>query len=74
MIIFFTTITSVDTCKSTLNYYMDKVHRTVIFAIAHTHTHTIFLLLFWNFSGTTRMSRYQKGENQEGKTNLDLLE
>ena len=36
--------------------------------------HTIVLLLFWNMSGTTRVSRYQKGKNQEGKTNLDLLE
>jgi len=33
------------------------------------YTHTIVLLLFWNLSGTTRVSRYQKG-----KTNLDLLE
>jgi len=40
----------------------------------HTHTHTIVLLLFWNLSGTTWVSRYQKGKNQEGKTNLDLLE
>jgi len=24
----------------------------------HTHTHTIVLLLFWNLSGTTRVSRY----------------
>jgi len=32
-------------------------------------THTVVLLLFWNLSGTTRVSRYQKG-----KTNLDLLE
>jgi len=39
-----------------------------------THTHTIVLLLFWNLSGTTRVSRYQKGKNQKGKTNLDLLE
>ena len=38
------------------------------------HTHTIVLLLLWNLSGTTRVSRYQKGQNQEGKTNLDLLE
>jgi len=37
---------------------------------AHTYTHTIVLLLFWNLSGTTRVSRYQKGKNQEGKTNL----
>jgi len=35
----------------------------------NTHTHTTVLLLFWNLSGTTRVSRYQKG-----KTNLDLLE
>jgi len=25
-------------------------------------------------SGTTQVSRYQKGKNQEGKTDLDLLE
>ena len=36
--------------------------------------HTVVLLLFWNLSGTTRVSRYQKGKNQEGKTNLDLVE
>jgi len=24
-------------------------------------------VLFWNLSGTTRVSRYQKGKNQEGK-------
>ena len=36
---------------------------------SHTHTHTTVLLLFWNMSGTTRVSRYQTG-----KTNLDLLE
>jgi len=40
----------------------------------NTHTHTIVLLLFWNLSGTIRVSRYQKDKNQEGKTNLDLLE
>ena len=28
----------------------------------------------WTLSGITRVSRYQKGKNQEGKTNLDLLE
>jgi len=38
------------------------------------YTHTIVLLLFWNLSGTNRVSMYQKGKNQEGKTNLDLLE
>ena len=41
---------------------------------ASKHTHTVVLLLFWNLSGTTRVSRYQKGKNQLGKTNLDLLE
>ena len=39
-----------------------------------TSTHTIVLLLFWNLSGTTRMSRYQKGKTRKGKTYLDLLE
>ena len=42
--------------------------------ITNTHTHTIVLLLFWNLSGTTRVSRYQKGKKQGGNTNLDLLE
>jgi len=41
----------------------------------HTHTqHTTVLLLFWNLSGTTRVSRYQKGKIRKVKTNLDLLE
>jgi len=40
----------------------------------HTHTHTTILLLFWNMSGTTRVSRYQKGKTRKVKTNLDLLE
>ena len=40
----------------------------------HTHTHTTVLLLFWNMSGTTRVSRYQKGKTRQVKTNLDLLE
>ena len=39
-----------------------------------THTHTIVLRLFWILSETAWMSQYQKGKNQEGKTNLDLLE
>jgi len=38
-----------------------------------THTGTIILQLFWILSGTTRVRRYQKGKNEEGKTNLDLL-
>jgi len=40
----------------------------------HTYTHTIVLPLFRNLSGTTRVSRYQKGKTRKGKTNLDLLE
>ena len=36
--------------------------------------YTIVLLLFWNLSRTTRMSRYQKGKTRKVKTNLDLLE
>ena len=42
--------------------------------LSHTHTHTTVLLLFWNMSRTTRMSRYQKGKTRKVKTNLDLLE
>jgi len=38
------------------------------------HTHTTVLLLFWNMSGTTQVSRYQKGKTRKVKTNLDLLE
>jgi len=41
----------------------------------NTHTHTqIVLLLFRNLSGTTHVSRYQKGKTRKGNTNLDLLE
>ena len=40
----------------------------------NSHTHTTVLLLLWNMSGTTRVSRYQKGKTRKVKTNLDLLE
>ena len=40
----------------------------------NTHTHTTVLLLFWYMSGTTRVSRHQKGKTTKVKTNLDLLE
>jgi len=40
----------------------------------HTHTHITVLLLFWNMSETTWLSRYQKGKTRQSKTNLDLLE
>jgi len=43
-------------------------------AKSHTHTHTTVLLLFWNLSGTTQVSWYQKGKTKKVKTNLDLLE
>jgi len=32
--------------------------------LAATHRHTIVLLLFWNLSRTTRVSRYQKGKKR----------
>jgi len=48
--------------------------RTLHFVHTYTHTHTTVLLLFWNMSGTTRVSRYQKGKTRKVKTNLDLLE
>ena len=31
----------------------------------HTHTYTTVLLLFWNLSRTTRVSRYQKGKTRK---------
>ena len=49
-------------------------HRLVLTSLMPTHTHTAVLLLFWNMSGTTRVSRYQKGKTRKVKTNLDLLE
>ena len=44
------------------------------YCLIYTHTHTTVLLLFWNMSRTTRVSRYQKGKTRKVKTNLDLLE
>ena len=47
----------------------------VVVVVIHTYTqHTTVLLLFWNMSGTTRVSRYQKGKTRKVKTTLDLLE
>jgi len=40
----------------------------------NTHTHTTVLLLVWNMTGSTQVSRYQKGKTKKVKTNLDLLE
>jgi len=39
----------------------------LILVITHTHTHTAVLRPSWILSGTTRVSRYQKG-----KTNLNF--
>ena len=39
----------------------------------HTHTHNRFTAVL-ELSGTTRVSRYQKGKTRKVKTNLDLLE
>ena len=36
--------------------------------------YTTVLLLVWNMSGSTRVSRYQKGKTKKVKTNLDLLD
>jgi len=41
---------------------------------AGIHTHTTVLLLVWNMSGSTRVSRYQKGKTKKVQTHLDLLE
>jgi len=41
--------------------YTAHTHWT-IHTIQYTHTHTTVLLLFWNMSGTTRVSRYQKSK------------
>jgi len=56
------------------NWYTQKNKKTQNQTCTHTHTHMIILLLFWNLSGTTRVSRYQKGKTRKSKTNLDLLE
>jgi len=53
-----------------LNYNsldQSEVSQDVMWPYLRYNTHTIVLQLFWNLSGTTRVSRYQKGKNQEGK-------
>ena len=42
--------------------------------VYNLNTHTTVLLLFWNMTGTTQVSRYQKGKTRQVETNLDLLE
>jgi len=52
-----------------------RVVAAVVIKYIHlTHTHTTVLLLVWNMSGSTRVSRYQKDKTKKVKTNLDLLE
>jgi len=51
-----------------------KHHKLMVISSLNTHTHTTVLLVFWNMSGTTQVSRYQKGKTRKVKTNLDLLE
>jgi len=41
-----------------------------VWGITHTHTHTTVLLLVCNMSGSTRVSRYQKGKTKKVKTFL----
>ena len=43
------------------------------FDFINTHNTTV-LLLFWNLSGTTRVSRHRKGKTRKVITDLDLVE
>ena len=43
-------------CRNLEIYMYTYTHQNI-----NSHTHTTVLLLFWNLSGTTRVSRYQKG-------------
>jgi len=51
-----------------------RQYQSQLYKHIHTRTHTTVLLLFWNMSGTTQVSRYQKGKTRKVKTNLDSLE
>jgi len=53
--------TVVRTVYGNCNCFEVKVGMHQGFSI-NTHTHTTVLLLFWNLSGTTRVSRHQKGK------------
>ena len=67
-------ITVSSKCKE-INLWWKKIE--AIDITQHTHTqpfYTTVLLLFWKMSGTTRVSRYQKGKTSKVKTDLDLLE
>ena len=47
-------------------------HQNISLNKTHTHTHT--QPFYWHLSGTTRVSRYQKGITRKVKASLDLLE
>jgi len=59
-------------CTGTMEKWKNAYNSAYIHT--HTHAHTTVLLFFWNMSGTTQVSRYQKGKTRKVKTNLDLLE
>jgi len=42
-------------------------YTTAVQCPSHSHTHTTILLLFCNMSGTTQVSRYQKGKTRKVK-------
>jgi len=52
--------------KKTFFHNYTHTH-TCMHACRHTHRHTIVLRLFWILSGTTRVSRYQKGKTRKLK-------
>jgi len=69
------TTTSLSTVSYNISTYcLISLYVYILHNLTDTHTHTTVLLLFWNMSGTTRVSRYQKGTTSKGETNLDLLE
>ena len=53
------------------SHFFGSLHVVLNFTTQHN---TTVLLLFWNMSRTTRVSRRQKGKTRKVKTNLDLPE
>jgi len=64
----------VEACLSRQECHLGLSAVLLTLSMQYTHTHTTVLLLVWNMSGSTRVSRYQKGKTKKVKTNLDLLE
>ena len=69
-----THVTNRQTDDVTCSIFNTSLHLTLLALLVMLTTHTTVLLLVWNLSGTTRVSRNQKGKTRKGKTNLDLLE